>query len=258
MNVFSFGVPLEGEFWRIVFLMARAGGAFIAAPIFAASGVPSTVRVAMAGAIAIFVALWVPVGAIPQIQTFAGMVDVVGELVIGLSLGFVLQIVFAAPILASETIGGSMGLSMAVGMGPDGSAQHPVIGQFLTIVMTILFFATGGHLVWLRLLIESYEVFPPGAEWLLAERFEQIAMFGATIFIAGLVIAMPISVLLLLVQIVTGVLSRSAPQLNIFSLGLPIGVLAGLSGLIITAPIMFSGLEELIGLGLDEAARLLL
>lgn len=255
MNIVSFGVPLEAEFWRIVFLMARAGGALVAAPIFAASGVPALVRVSVAAAIAIFVALWVPVGPVPQVQSFAGMIDIIGEIVVGLSLGFVLQIVFAAPILASEVIGGGMGLSMAVGMGPDG-AQHPVIGRFFTVVMTILFFATGGHLVWLRLLIESYAVFPPGAPWMISERFQEIAYFGATVFVAGLVIALPITFLLLLVQIMTGVLSRSAPQLNIFALGLPIGVLAGLGGLIITAPLIFAGLEELIELGLTQAAGL--
>ncbi len=227
----------------------------MAAPIFMATGVPALVRVSVAAAIAIFVALWVPVGPVPQVQSFVGMIDIVGELAIGLSLGFVLQIIFAAPILASEIIGGGMGLSMAVGMGPDG-AQHPVIGRFMTVVMVILFFGTGGHLVWFRLLIESYAVFPPGAPWMEADRFRDIAFFGGTVFLAGLVIALPITFLLLLVQLMAGVLSRSAPQLNIFALGLPLGVLAGLGGLILTAPIIFAGLEELIELGLTQAAGL--
>lgn len=246
MNAIALGLgPIEGQFWHIAFLMTRVGAALVAAPIFGAMGVPAMVRVSAAGALAIFVALWLPVPEVSLTFTLAGLIAVLGEVLIGLSLGFVLQLAFSAPLVAAELIGGGMGLSMALSASPDGQGQRSVFGNFLTIALTLIFFGTGGHLIWLRLLMESYTVFPPGAAWLGADRYLAIAQYGATTFASGLAIALPITVILLLVQLATGVLSRSAPALNLFALGLPLGVLAGIGGLIIAAPLMFANLGDL-------------
>lgn len=250
--------PLEAQFWQVAFLMTRVGAAMVAAPLFGAAGVPALVRVSAAGAIAIFVSAWLPVPEAGLTLSLAGLVEVLGEVAIGLTLGFVLQIAFAAPLVAAELIGGGMGMSMAMSGSPDGMGQRSVFGNFLTIALTLIFLATGGHLVWLRLVIESYAAFPPGQTWLGPERFGEIAQFGGTMFVAGLGIALPIVVILLIVQLVTGLLSRSAPALNIFALGLPLGVLAGLGGLIIAAPLMFAGLADLSSDGLMAVQGLLL
>jgi len=258
MTALDFGLgPLEAEFWRVVFLMARIGAAMAAAPIFGALGVPVQVRLIMAGSIAVFVAAWTDVAPPADVFSLAGMLAVAGEVLVGLALGFALQIAFAGPVLAAEVIGGAMGMSMAMTTDPQAGGQSTAFGQYFTLVLTLIFLGIGGHLQWLALVIESFAAFPPGETWIGAQMGEQIAGFGSQIFAFGLLIALPITLVLLLVQVLTGILSRSAPSLNLFALGLPAGVLAGLGALIIAGPLLFAQLEDVAGQGLENAESLM-
>jgi flagellar biosynthetic protein FliR len=250
---FGFGA-LEQDFWRVVFLMTRTGAALIAAPFFGAAGVPPTVRLVLVGALAVFIAAWLPAITPPAaLFSASGLLAVAGEVVVGLSLGFVLQIAFAAPVIAAETISGAMGMSMTMTGDPNSGGQVTAIGQFFTVVLVLIFLALGGHLQFMALVVDSYRTFPPGETWLGAGRFDMIAGFGSDMFVTALRIALPITLVLLLVQIVTGVLSRSAPSLNLFALGLPAGVLAGLAALIIAAPMLYDQLAELVETSLEQA-----
>lgn len=234
---FGFGA-IEAEFWRWLFAMTRIGAAMLAAPFFGGSSVPMQVRVIVTGAVAALVCTWTPLVAPAALLSAEGVLMTAGEALIGLSLGFVLQIAFAAPTLAAEVIGGAMGMSMASTVDPHSGTNSPALGQYFAVVLTLVFFATGGHLHWLALVIESYRVFPPGETWLGAERLALIASFASTMFLTAVAIALPVTLVLFLVQMVTGVLSRSAPALNLFALGLPAGVLAGLAALIVSAPLV--------------------
>ena len=255
MIALDFGLgAIEQEFWRVVFLMTRIGAALFAAPFFGAALVPVTVRVSAAWALAIFVAAWLPqVTAPPALFSVAGLLAVAGEVMIGLVLGFVLQIAFAAPTIAAEVISGAMGMSMAISADPAGGGQTTAFGQYFTIVLTLIFLAVGAHLHWIALLVERYRSFPPGETWLGAERFELIASFAGTMFETAVRIALPVTLVLLLAQVLTGVLSRSAPSLNLFALGLPAGVLAGIAALIMAAPLFYDQLEDLVALSLGQA-----
>lgn len=259
MIALDFGLgAVEQEFWRMVFLMTRIGGALLAAPFFGAASVPVTVRIAITAALAIFVAAWLPVSAPPALLSLDGMLVVAGEVLIGLTLGFVLQIAFAAPAVAAELISGGMGMSMAISADPGGGGSTTAFGQYFIIVLTLIFLALGAHLHWIGLLVESYRVFPPGETWLGAGRFELVASFAGLMFETAVRIALPVTLVLLLVQILTGVLSRSAPALNLFALGLPAGVLAGITALIIAAPILYDQFTDLVATSLDQTERVLL
>jgi flagellar biosynthetic protein FliR len=234
---FGFG-PLEAEFWRLLFVMTRIGAALVAAPLFGTPSVPPQLRVVGAGAIAVLVCAWTDVQAPAALFSLAGMLSVAGEVLVGLTLGFVLQLSFAAPIIAAEVIGGGMGMTMAMAVDPSSGTQSPALGQYFMVVLTLIFLALGAHLQWFNLLVESYKVFPPGDTWLGAERFAMIAGYTSQVLVTAVTIALPVSLVLLIVQIVTGVLSRSAPALNLFSLGLPAGVLAGIAALVLSAPVL--------------------
>ncbi|WP_230293650.1 flagellar biosynthetic protein FliR [Croceicoccus sp. Ery5] len=237
---------IEAEFWRWVFVMTRIGAAMAAAPLFGASSVPPQVRVIAGGAVAIFLCAWFPAIRAPdELLSVGGMVIVAGEVLIGLAMGFMLQIAFAAPVMAAEVISGTMGMSMATAVDPGSGAQSPALGQYFTVVMTLVFLALGAHLHWIRLLVESYGAFPPGSPWFSAERSGMLLGFGSTLFVSAIVIALPVTFVLLMAQIVTGVLSRSAPSLNLFALGLPLGVLAGLVALIASLPVLHEQLADL-------------
>jgi flagellar biosynthetic protein FliR len=250
----DFGLgAIEDDFWRVVFLMARIGAALFAAPFFGAALVPVTVRICAAWALAIFVAAWFPaIAAPPALFSVAGLLAVAGEILVGLSLGFVLQIAFAAPVMAAEVIGGGMGMSMAVSADPTGGGQTTAFGQYFTIVLTLIFLGVGAHLHWIALLVESYQSFPPGETWLGADRFALIASFAGTMLETAVRIALPVTLVLLLAQVLTGVLSRSAPSLNLFALGLPASVLAGIAALIMAAPLFYSQLEDLVEVSLNQ------
>lgn len=259
MNGPSFGFgPLEAEFWRLVFVMTRIGAAMAAAPFFGAGNVPPQVRVIASGALSVLVCAWMP-GVQPPAALFslAGMLAVAGEVLIGLALGFVLQLAFAAPVMAAEVIGGSMGMSMATAVDPNSGAQSPALGQYFTVVMTLVFLSLGAHLAWMGVLVDSYRAFPPGHTWIGTDRIEAIASFAGTMFATAVTIALPVSLVLLLSQIVTGVLSRSAPSLNLFALGLPAGVLAGLAALIVSAPALTDAVTDLSRIAVEAAAGML-
>ena len=253
---FGFGA-LEAEFWRMMFVMTRIGAAMVAAPLFGAGSVPPQLRVVAAGAVAVMICVWTPVQAPPALLSLPGMVTVAGEVLIGLSLGFMLQMAFAAPVIAAEVIGGSMGMSMATAVDPNSGTQSPALGQYFTVVITLIFLALGAHLHWIGLLVESYTAFPPGETWLGAARTAQLLSFATTMFATAVMIALPVCLVLLLVQMLTGVISRSAPALNLFALGLPAGVLAGIAALIISAPILTDRMVELSGAVIEASGELL-
>jgi len=241
---FGFGA-VEGELWKLVFVMTRIGAALLAAPFFGAAAVPVQLRVAISGALAVLVCGWLPVAVPSDLLSLGGLLAVAGEVLVGLALGFVLQLSFAAPIIAAEQIGGAMGMSIASTADPISGAHSPALGQYFTVLLTVIFLGLGAHLTWLRLVFESYAAFPPGHAWLSPERLQLVVGFASQMFVTAVAIALPVTLVLLLVQFVSGVLSRSAPSLNLFALGLPAGVLAGIAALIVAAPLAREQLADL-------------
>lgn len=228
----------ETQLWSLVFVLVRIGAALLAAPIFGSRLVPMQVRTVVAVALGIFVLNWVPVRLPDDMLALPALVSLLSEAVIGFTLGMVLQIAFAAPLIAGEQIAGGMGMAIATAVDPSSGSQSGVLGQFFTIVMTLVFLTTGGHLLWMRLLVESYTLLPPGSDMAMAERGWLVASFFTQALATAVAIALPIVLALLLVQLVTGVISRSAPALNLFALGLPASVLAGLAALIAAVPLL--------------------
>lgn len=248
---------VEAQLWVWMVAMIRPGAAFLAAPIFGAEFVPVQLRLVISLAIGIpamaateFV---LPADGLASIE---GLLLVGGEVMAGLALGFAVQIGFSAALLAGETIGNAMGLGFAGMVDPASGQQNPMLGQFLAILTTFLFLAMNGHLALAATIVESYSALPPGDAWMSAESINGLVMFGGVLFAAGLSIALPVGFALILVQIVMGVLSRSAPQLNLFSVGLPAALLAGIVLLAMAAPVISEGILTVLREGLQESRRL--
>ncbi|MFM5908734.1 MAG: flagellar biosynthetic protein FliR [Novosphingobium sp.] len=258
MMQLTFGLgAVEAEFWRWMFIMTRIGAALMAAPFFGANSVSMQVRVIVTGAIGILVCNWLPVGAPANLLSLSGMLTVAGEVLVGLSLGMVLQIAFAAPVIAAELIGAGMGMSIATASDPNTGAHSPALGQYYSVVLTLVFLALGGHLLFIELVLKSYDTFPPGQTWLGAERLALVFDYASIMLLTALAIALPVTIILLLVQFAAGMLSRSAPQLNLFALGLPAGVLAGIGGLIISAPLLPDAMAALTADALHKAEEVI-
>lgn len=233
----GFGLSIEPQLWALLFAMVRIGAAFVAAPVFSAVSVPLPVRIALSGAIGVMVVNTAHIVAPPEIFSINTFLAVAAEALIGLALGFVLQIAFSAPMIASEVIGMGMGLGFANAVDPNSGHSTPALGQFLSLLLTLLFLAVDGHLVLVDLVVRSYEVMPPGA-WIAPQRLLNIALFGGYAFLAGLLLALPVGFLLLCLNVVVGMLSRAAPALNLFAIGIPASLALGIVAILLAMPAM--------------------
>jgi flagellar biosynthesis protein FliR len=234
----GFGLSIEQPLWALIFVMVRVGAAFGAAPIFGAVSVPVQVRVLLSGAIGVLVMGTHHVVPPPQIFAFTTFMAVAGEALIGLATGFIVQIAFAAPFVASEVISGSMGLGFAQMIDPNSGSSTPAVGQFLSILLTLLFLAANGHLMLVETILRSYDALPPGGAWLASAKLKDVALFGAYAFSAGLLLALPVGFILLALNLVIGMMSRSAPSLNLFAVGLPASLAVGVIALAVALPVM--------------------
>jgi flagellar biosynthetic protein FliR len=253
----GFGLSIEPQLWALLFAMVRIGAAFVAAPIFSAVSVPLPVRIALSGAIGVLVVNTAHIVAPPEIFSINTFLAVAAEALIGLALGFVLQIAFSAPMIASEVIGMGMGLGFANAVDPNSGHSTPALGQFLSLLLTLLFLAVDGHLVLVDLVVRSYEVMPPGA-WVAPQRLLAIAMFGGYAFLAGLLLALPVGFLLLCLNVVVGMLSRAAPALNLFAIGIPASLAIGIVAILLALPAMGDYMLVIIREALAAAPSLVL
>lgn len=254
----GFGLAIEPQLWALLFTMVRVGAAFLAAPVFGAVAVPLNVRILLTAAVSILSMQAAPVAVPGEVFVLTTILAVAAEALVGLALGFILQIAFAAPLVASEVIGVSMGLSFATAINPQTGQSTPALGQFLTVLLTLLFLAVDGHLVLVELIVRSYELLPPGGAWLAPGRLMNIVLFGGYAFLAGLLLALPVGFLLLCLNIVVGMLSRSAPALNLFAIGIPASLAMGVLALLAGMPAMGDYMLVIVREALDAAQALVL
>lgn len=246
---------IEAQLWLVLLLSVRSAAALLAAPILGGISVPVQLRVLLGLAIGFLLSGTGVGGELPQMLSLGAGIALVHEVVIGIALGFVLQIAFAIPLIAAEQISGTMGLAIATSIDPSSGSQSGALGSYFSLTMMLLFFSLGAHLAWLDLVVQSYRVLPLGGAGLAPDNAREIVLFASRAFATAAAIALPVVLVLLLVQLLTGVLSRSAPSLNLFALGLPAGVLAGLAALIIVLPVLFEQFEEVIATGLEQTAE---
>ena len=248
---------IEAQLWLFMVAMLRPGAAFIAAPIFGAQFVPVQLRLIVALALGL-PALSATPFALPVdgLASIEGFMLIAGEIMAGLALGFAVQIGFAAALVAGEVIGAAMGLGFAGMMDPASGQNNPVLGQFLSILAIFLFLSVNGHLALAAIVTESYRALPPGDAWMSAEAINGLVMFGGVLFSAGLSIALPVAFAIVLVQILMGLLARSAPQLNLFAVGFPAALMAGFVLMAIAAPVIGEGILAATQAGLEESRRL--
>lgn len=248
---------VEAQLWLWLVAMIRPGAAFIAAPIFGAPAVPVQIRLILSLAVGMAALNSVTVTLPPAgVVSFAGIGLVMGEVIAGLALGFTLQIAYAAAYLGGETIASAMGLGFANMVDPQSGASTPVVGQFLSILATFMLLSMDGHLMLIQFVIDSYKALPPGGGLLPNNAIHDLVWFGGSMFGAGLTIALPVAFALIMVQLVMAVLARSAPTLNLFSVGLPATLSAGIILMAIAAPVMAESIADAISSSLDMAHSL--
>jgi len=157
------------------------------------------------------------------------------QLFLGLISGFILQIINGAITVAGQAISNAMGLGMANLIDPT-LGNVPVISQFLVILSTLIFIIADGHLVLIQILMQSFSIFPVDETFSLNIIYELFIEWTPLLFTGGLLLALPIIISVLLVNAGLGVITRSAPALNIISVGFPAIMIAGIIILILVLP----------------------
>ncbi|MBK1716713.1 flagellar biosynthetic protein FliR [Thiocystis violacea] len=230
----------------LVWPFVRISALLLVAPIFGARNVNVRARLAMGFLLALLVAPLLPEPPAVDPLSLGGFVVVIHQALIGIAMGFVLVMVFSAITQAGEAVALSMGLGFASAIDPVGGVQVPMVSQYFTILAILIFLALNGHLVLIHLLLRSFETLPVAAGGLTPDDLWAILGFGSTMFAGGLLIALPAVASLLLVNLAMGVITRAAPQLNIFAIGFPLTLLAGFMIVLLTLPSLTTRIGELL------------
>ena len=226
------------------FPFVRIGACLMVAPIFGARFVPPRTRIILALALTALVAPMLPATAITPFSG-QGFVVVAQQLLIGVALGFALQVVFDALALAGQLLANSMGLSFAFNVDPLRGSSTPALGQLYVILATLTFLALGGHVALIEILINGLYTMPIGMNGLGSAGLWSLVMWGGTLFSGAISIALPGVTALLIVNLAFGVVSRAAPSLNLFAVGFPVSLVIGLVVVLAGIAPMQAGFTEL-------------
>lgn len=218
--------------------LIRALALLTSLPVFSQRSVPMRVKVALAFFISLSAQASLPPMPVVAMDSAAAFALVLQQVLIGIALGFSVRLVFAAVELAGEVIGLQMGLNFAGFFDPATASTGTASSRFFGTMVAFLFIIVNGHLAILTVLVKSFEMFPVGEEPFAFLWRTQPQTWGAEIFSLGLWIAMPLIGMLMFVNLMLGVISRVAPQINIFAIGFPISLGVGLLGMLLTLPLM--------------------
>ena len=236
--------------------LSRILGLIAAAPLFGNAAVPASVKVTLGALLAMIIAPTVP--ALPAVNPMSlpGLLILTQEMLVGLAMGFSIRIVFSAIEMAGEISSLTMGLGFASFFDPQTKGRSSAISQFLVMLATLMFLTVNGHLVLLAALAESFVSLPISSSPISGGGFQQLAAWGGEIFRSGLQIALPILAALLLTNVALGILTRAAPQLNIFGIGFPVTLGVGLLVIGMVLPYLATPFQNMFLRGI-ETARLL-
>lgn len=234
-------------FWPFLRVLA----VFTAAPIFSTRAFPVRARILLALLIALAAQPSLPSHASINLSSAQALGAVVQQVGIGLAIGFVVRLVFAAFELAGELVGFQMGLNFASFFDPTINAQSSAAARFFGYMASLLFVVLNGHLMVLMAVVRSFEAFPVNQNFLEAMNLMKLYSLGGELFASGLWIALPIVGMLMFANLALGIVSRVAPQMNIYAVGFPVTLAVGLVGMAATLPMLDQPFMKLMDRAID-------
>lgn len=239
--------------WIVAFIypLTRILGFIATAPLWSSNGVPARTRLILGLAIAVALTPSLPLMPVVQPASLTGLWIMAQQMLIGIGMGFAVKIVFAAFNVAGEFIGTQMGLGFATFYDPLSSAQTPVIAEFINLLALLLFLSMNGHLLYLATLAQSFSAIPVSATPIAAGSWLNLAELGSRMFSAGLLLSLPVMAALMITNVALAVLTRAAPQLNLFALGFPLTLLGGFFALAISLNYMATPIQGIFEVALE-------
>lgn len=226
-------------------------------PVISGRQMPRRYRIALS--FLLTVAVMPLTGEMPKVDPLSGdsVVIILQQLIIGFGMGFILLLVVNSVILAAENISMTMGLGFATMADPINGGQVAVVGQFFMVLASLLFLSFNGHLAAIQMLADSFALIPVSTQGIGSEGMWHVVSWAKYMFIGALTIALPAISALLSVNLAMGVITRAAPQLNIFSVGFPITMTLGFILLNMSLPVFLPVFENLLTEGFEASRSLL-
>lgn len=239
----------------ILWPFLRVLAVFTAAPIFSSRAFPLRTRIGLAFLIAYAAQPSLPNQAVVSIDGPQALGAVVQQVGIGLAIGFTVRLVFAAFELAGQVVGFQMGLGFAAFFDPSTSAQSSAMGRFYANMAALLFIVLNGHLLVLMAVVHSFTAFPVDQNFLQALAAMKLQDLGANLFASAFWIALPVVAMLMFANLALGIISRVAPQMNIYAIGFPVTLAVGLIAVAATLPMLEQPFAALLQQMIDIFAR---
>ena len=218
-------IDILDKFLVVIWPMLRLSAFLAFTSIFSIRAVNMRIRVLLGFAMAFFVSQQIQIPRIDPL-TADGVMEIARQILIGLTMGLVFQIASAALVVAGQAISASMGLTIANMIDPN-MGNVPVLSQFFNILGTLVFLGMGGHLIVFGLVLESFTLIPIGQEFFNQDMLGKMIHWSAMMFLGALLIALPVMMTLLFINVGLGFVARAAPSLNIFTVGFPALILTG-------------------------------
>ena len=248
MNLFQFS---NFQFQTFVLIFFRIGGILFAAPIFGNRNVPHLTRVGLILIVSLILTSTVRIvqpGSTLEILPLG--IALISELLIGIVIGFTVNLIFSSVQLSGQLVGFQMGFAIVNVMDPLSSNQISIIAQFQNILAILIFLAIDAHHWFLRAAAESFELIPPIGFYFSNELFSEIIRISGNMFIISVKIGAPLMAVLLFTSMSLGVIARTVPQMNVFIAGFPVKIAIGLLFLGFSLPLFAQLLKGLFdGLG---------
>lgn len=216
----------------------RISAFLLAAPFFGASSVPLRIRILLAVAITFVLQPVIETTGSPDVFTGEGLVHVIQQALVGIALGTIFHFIMTSIVLAGHTVASTMGLGFASSADPQNGEESTVVGQVYTVLATLYFLGVDAHLRLLEILCTSMQTIPLQQLVINVGFFQSIVAFSSQIFVFGTLLVLPVVVGLLLVNLAIAVMTRAAPQLNLFSLGFPLMILVGFLLMLLSVPVL--------------------
>lgn len=221
-------------FWPFLRTLAL----FTSAPVFSSRSIPTRAKVALAFFVALAMQASLPEMPVVGFNDPQVLAVVVQQIGVGLAIGFAVRVVFTAVELAGEVVGFQMGLNFAAFFDLAIGAQSSAVARLFRQMTSLLFLAMNGHLMVLMAVNKSFNAFPIDQNFLQSMTQMKLHRLGADLFASALWIALPMVGMLMFANLALGIVSRVAPQMNIFAVGFPITLVVGLVGIAVTLPML--------------------
>ncbi len=246
--------------WLAAFMwpLIRISSMIAAAPIFSSRQTPRRLRVGIALLLSFMLMPLIPPPPVVEVFSSEALLIAAQQVLIGLAMGFVMQMVFGALVFGGQALAYSMGLGFASMMDPQNGVQVPVLSQYYIILATLIFLILNGHLFMIETLAQSFYTLPIAVDGLTQANLRDVVLWASRMFTGGLLIALPAIAALLLVNLGMGIITRAAPQLNIFAVGFPMTMMIGFILMWITLPNVFAKFGELVNEALTFIRSLVL